>query len=235
MSIGSLNGSGFVHLGGNILSVGSNNLRTTFSGVIQDGGHGGGTRGSLEKTGGSKLTLSNANTYSGGTTVSQGGLLIRNSSGSGTGTGPVNVKKGSLGGTGIIAGAVTLGTGAGRGAVLVPGSRKSLGTLTIQSTIAFMADATYDFALNSNLGIADLVIANGVTIASGAIFAAVDNGNTVRLAGTTFTPIRNTAATAINGRFSNLADGSTVTVGVNKFQVSYSGGDGNDLTLTVVP
>ena len=35
--------------------------------------------------------------------------------------------------------------------------------------------------------------------------------------------------------FSNLADGSTVTLGINKLQVSYSGGDGNDLTLTVVP
>jgi hypothetical protein len=33
----------------------------------------------------------------------------------------------------------------------------------------------------------------------------------------------------------DLADGSTVIVGVNKLQMSFSGGDGNDLTLTVVP
>jgi hypothetical protein len=44
-----------------------------------------------------------------------------------------------------------------------------------------------------------------------------------------------TASSAISGTFANLADDSTVTVGVNKLQVSYSGGDGNDLTLTVVP
>lgn len=227
MTIGSLSGSGFVHLGSNLLSVGSNNLSTAFSGVIQDGG-------TLEKTGGSKLTLSNANTYSGGTMVSHGGLLIRNSSGSGTGTGPVTVKTGSLGGTGTIAGAVTLGTGAGGGAVLAPGSRVSLGTLTIQSTITFMADATYDFALNSSRGAADEVVASGVTI-NNATLSYVDNGTAALSPGTTFTVISNTAATPISGTFRNLPDGATITVGSNTFQANYEGGDGNDLTLTVVP
>jgi hypothetical protein len=50
-----------------------------------------------------------------------------------------------------------------------------------------------------------------------------------------FTAISNTSTTPIAGTFGNLADGSTVTIGVNTFQASYSGGDGNDLTLTVVP
>jgi hypothetical protein len=35
--------------------------------------------------------------------------------------------------------------------------------------------------------------------------------------------------------FAALPDGSTVTIGVNKLQVSYEGGDGNHLTLTVMP
>ena len=43
----------------------------------------------------------------------------------------------------------------------------------------------------------------------------------------------NTAATPIAGTFSNLADGSTFTVGTNTYLVSYEGGTGNDLTLTV--
>ena len=47
--------------------------------------------------------------------------------------------------------------------------------------------------------------------------------------------INNIAATRIKGTFSNLADGSIITIGSNTFQVSYEGGDGNDLTLTVVP
>jgi len=37
------------------------------------------------------------------------------------------------------------------------------------------------------------------------------------------------------GTFSNLADGAIVTIGSNTFQANYEGGDGNDLTLTVLP
>jgi len=53
--------------------------------------------------------------------------------------------------------------------------------------------------------------------------------------GTVFTIIDNTAATAIAGVFSNLPNGSTITAGSNTLQVNYQGGDGNNLTLTVVP
>ena len=57
--------------------------------------------------------------------------------------------------------------------------------------------------------------------------------NTAATAGTVFTVINNTAVTQINGTFSNLPDGGTITVGSNTFQANYEGGDGNDLTLTV--
>jgi hypothetical protein len=53
--------------------------------------------------------------------------------------------------------------------------------------------------------------------------------------GTTFVVIDNTASTTIAGTFSNLPDGAIVNVNGNNFQASYTGGDGNDLTLTVVP
>ena len=49
------------------------------------------------------------------------------------------------------------------------------------------------------------------------------------------TLISNTSANPISGTFSNLADGSIVTIDGNNFQASYTGGDGNDLTLTVGP
>src|SRR5262245_13199318 len=118
--IGSIEGNGAVFLGANRLTVGSNNLTTTFSGVIQDGG--GGTGGSLTKMGNGKLTLSNASTYTGGTTLTKGTLLVTNTTGSGTGTGAVQVNKGTLGGTGIITGAVTVGTGTRSGAILLAGN-----------------------------------------------------------------------------------------------------------------
>jgi len=56
-------------LGTENLTVGSNKLSTTFSGVIQDGGLNNVTGGSLTKIGKRKLTLTNANTYTGGTTI----------------------------------------------------------------------------------------------------------------------------------------------------------------------
>jgi hypothetical protein len=68
-----------------------------------------------------------------------------------------------------------------------------------------------------------------------ALFSATAlDGNPLPV-GTTFTAIDNLAATPISGTFSNLVDGAIVCVNGNNFQASYSGDDGNDFTLTVVP
>ena len=101
--------------------------------------------------------------------------------------------------------------------------------------LAFKADGSYTCKLNTKRARADQVVANGVTIETGAQFNFTPVANKRLTAGTVFTAISNTAATSITGTFTNLPDGSTFTVGRNSYQVSYSGGDGNDLTLTVVP
>ena len=79
------------------------------------------------------------------------------------------------------------------------------------------------------------MIANGVTIESGAQFDLQPVGNKQLIIGTVFTAINNTSANPIAGTFANLPDGSIFTVGRNNYRVSYEGGDGNDLTLTIVP
>ena len=233
LTIGSIEGSGTVFLGANNLTVGSNNLNTKFSGVIS-----GDSGGALTKVGTGKLVLSHRNTYTGGTTIKRGKLMVNNIGGSGTGSGPVQVDGGWLGGKGIIAGAVTVGTGSGSGAVLAPGYVHGLGSpgaLTIQSALTFSVDATYNVDVNSSNATADEVVANGVTINSGAQFSFADLGSGTLTPGTVFTVINNTAATPIAGTFSNLPDGSIFTSNGNTYQVSYQGGDGNDLTLTVIP
>jgi autotransporter-associated beta strand protein len=236
ITVGSLAGTGFVYTGSSNLTIGSSNLSTTFSGVIREEGGFTGNNGTITKIGTGTLTLEGASTYDGGTTVSDGVLKVNNATGSATGTGPVQVDAGTLGGKGIIAGAVTVGTGSGTGAFLQPGRGASTAiTLTLQNTLTFKSDGTYIWKLNTKKAKADQVTAIGVTIQAGAQFDLNTVGNKKLTAGKAFTTISNTAATPISGTFANLADGSTVTAGVNKLQVSYSGGDGNDLTLTVVP
>lgn len=99
-SIASLTGGAndSVTLGANNLTVGTASGSTVFSGSIT------GTGGSLTKDLASTLTLDQAATYTGGTTVSGGTLNVRNATGSATGTGDVTVDaSGTLSGTGSIA------------------------------------------------------------------------------------------------------------------------------------
>ncbi len=80
-----------IDLGARALII-SQGTSATFAGVIEDGGLGGGTGGALTKQGSGTLTLSGANTYTGGTTVSAGGLTV---SGSLSSTGLVTVAEGA--------------------------------------------------------------------------------------------------------------------------------------------
>ena len=124
-TIGSIEGDGLAFLGANRLGIGANNLSTTFSGVIQDGGINGQSGGSLVKIGGGTLTLSGANTYTGATTVNEGTLSVNGSI-----TSDVTINQGgTLGGSGTI-GSVTVENGG----ILGPGD--SLGVLTINGSYA---------------------------------------------------------------------------------------------------
>src|SRR2546423_1484573 len=232
---GSLEGDGLVFLGGNNFAIGFNDLDTTFAGTIMDGGIVQGAGGIVTKLGHGSLELSGANTYTGGTTLTTGDLIISNTTGSGTGPGPVQVNAGTLSGGGTIAGSVTIGTGAGSVAVLGVGTKTIAKTLTILSPLSFDSDAIYRCGLNTDTATADQVVVNGVTINEGARFSLRSVGGGNLLDGTVFAVISNTSATPISGDFNNLADGGTITIGNNTFQADYQGGDGNDLTLTVVP
>jgi hypothetical protein len=110
-------------------------------------------------------------------------------------------------------------------------AREPLSALTFNSDSTY----TYTFKAKGNKSKTDKVVANGVTINSGASFNLSGQAQGTLTQGTVLTVIKNTAATPISGSFSNLRDGAIVTVNGNNLQASYTGGDGNDLTLTVVP
>ena len=229
--VGSLEGDGTARIA-RVLLIGGNDLDATFSGTLASTLEG----DWLTKLGNGTWTLAGTGSYPGTTTVIAGTLLVTSAS-TPTGSGPVKVNGGTLGGSGTIAGPVTIGTGSGTGAFLAPahGGNKQL-TLTIQGSLTFNSDATYTYTFKAkgNKSKIDKVIANGVTINSGASINLSGTTQGHLTQGTALNLIKNTAATPISGTFSNLPDGGIVNVNGNNLQASYSGGDGNDLTLTVV-
>jgi autotransporter-associated beta strand protein len=80
-------GDVLLFLGHNQLTVGSNNLSTDFGGLIEDGGRGGGTGGSLVKVGQGTWRLDPyaPNTFSGGIRLEHGTLDLAAPGASGTG------------------------------------------------------------------------------------------------------------------------------------------------------
>lgn len=154
-TIGSIEGDGMVFLGANRLSIGANDLNTTFSGVIQDGGINGQTGGSLTKIGAGTLTLSGANTYTGATTINEGTLRVNGSI-----TSAVTINQGgTLGGSGTT-GSVTVESGG----ILAPGN--SLGVLTINGSYTQKAGGVLKLEVaGADPGASDhLEIAGGATI-----------------------------------------------------------------------
>lgn len=230
------NGFGIVNLGNSQLSVGGNDLRQLFQGLIQDGPNASG--GSLRKTGSRNFVLTSGNTYTGGTTIDEGALVVINTEGSATGTGPVRVDAGQLGGNGFIAGPVTVGASDSVGAFLWLGAgedRRSR-TLTIGGPLSLTTNSTYHWNIFFQYLSGDTVVANGVSIEDNAFFLWSEHGFKRRRfpVGYVLNVITNTSATPITGTFANMPDGTIFLKRVNKFQVNYHGGDGNDLTLTVV-
>ena len=160
VTIGSIEGSGNVFLGARTLTVGSNNLSTTFSGVIQDGG----TGGSLEKIGSGTLILSGNNTYTGNTFIQAGVLQV-----DGSIVSPatfVNLA-GTLSGTGTV-GDGSAGGGVNNAGVVSPGD--SPGTLTINGDYGQQGVATLRIEIG---GVApaqhDLLAVGGQASVSGTL------------------------------------------------------------------
>ena len=82
-------------LGSKSLTVGTAN-DTSFAGVIADGGYDGGRGGSLVKLGSGTLTLTGANTYTGGTTINAGAISISSNANLGAASGGLTFGGGTL-------------------------------------------------------------------------------------------------------------------------------------------
>jgi acetyl esterase/lipase len=81
-------------------------------------------------------------------------------------------------------------------------------------------------------GSSDLLQVTGTVTLSGPLVVSIPAGTPVF--GQAFTIIDNDGSDPVNGTFAGLAEGSIFGVGPYKFRITYRGGDGNDVVLTVV-
>jgi autotransporter-associated beta strand protein len=206
MTAGSIEGAGRIFLGSNNLTVGGNNLSTTFSGALQDGGIFPDTGGSLTKTGTGTLTLTGTNTYTGGTTISSGTLVLGNGGTSGSIVGNVN-------NNGILAvnrsDILTLaGVISGSGAFQQLGS----GTTILTGTNTYTGATTINGGTLALSGTGSIAASSGVNVANAAgVFdiSATTAGATI----TTLSGVANSSV-RLGGRPLTLSNASGTFNGV---------------------
>lgn len=212
-TIGSLEGSGKVLLGNGSLQAGGNESSTLFSGVIS------GT-GTFAKSGTGTLTLTGANTYSGVTSNLNGTLLVH---GVLSASPAVQVRPGStLGGTGQVQSISVFVNGSVR-----PGA--SPGSLGASSLL--MPLGTLGIELNGltpGLEYDRLTCSGSVTL-GGTLDVTL---GFAPAAGSSFAILNKTGAGAISGTFNGLPEGAVFLADGVRFQITYAGGDGNDVVLT---
>ena len=122
---------------------------TTFAGAVLDGPH---TPLGFSKSGTGAILMTGSNSYSGSTTVNQGGLVVNGSLAS-----PVVVNSGgTLGGTGTLSSVTVSPSGA-----IAPGD--PLGTMTITGSLSLAQGATMDYELDTP-GTGDLILAGNLAL-----------------------------------------------------------------------
>jgi len=196
ISAGSIAGAGNYYLGSNQLTVGSNNLSTTVSGVISDCGPtgvecsaSGSTGGGLTKVGSGTLTLTGASTYTGDTNVNEGVLNV-----TGSLVSAVTVNSGGmLTGTGTIG-----GLSVGSGGIVAPGN--SIGTLRVTGDVSFDEGSIYQVKANAAGKSGKISATGAASIDGGTVQVLAQSGTYARQ--TRYTIL--TASGGVDGQFTDV-------------------------------
>ncbi len=225
-TIGSLAGAGAVTLGAKTLTAGGDNTSTTFSGVLS------GTGGALSKTGSGTLTLSGINTFTGGTTITSGKVIVTNDSSIGSGT--VTLNGGTLNNSSSVSlnNAVVIDAGGGTiqadsslsliGAISGSGAfiKTGSGSITYYGAVTTTGSVDVQAGALQVVGIDNSANAFGtgtITMASGTTFAVVGSNvtysNNIVLAGSASISSGNLSGTrTISGIISETGTVQSLTV-----------------------
>jgi len=212
--IGSLHGNGVVNLGNGILNTGGDGSSSVFNGVIS------GVNGSLTKTGGGTFTLTRDNTYTGMTTINGGKLVVN---GFQMDSAVSLLTGGTLGGTGRV------GNISGLNGHIAPGN--SVGKIAVGNLQIFDPDGELQIEINGpNAGTGhDQIVVNGnILLMGGKLNIAM---NTPGAIDNEYVIVRNDSGNPITGTLPGLPEGTIFDIDGIDFQISYIGGDGNDLVL----
>lgn len=176
----------------------------------------------LQKTGAGLLQLTGNNTYNGNTTVSSGTLQIDGLQPQS----PVQVFGGRLQGSGTV-GHVIFDESK---CFLAPGSSPGILTTSNLNATA-LGGAKVEIELNgpgAGSGYDQINVRGTVNLSQLGLGASLGFASSV---GQQFTIINNDGADAVSGTFAGLPQNKKLYVGGELFQISYSGGTGNDVVL----
>jgi hypothetical protein len=114
------------------------------------------------------------------------------------------------------------------GGVVAPGL--SPGTLTV-ANIEWEEGGTYEFEVGKDA--ADQIKANGTVTLGNGTLEAIRYDGFFPTVGAKYTIIDNDGSDAVSGTFMDLPEGATFTSDGVIYQITYKGGSGNDVVLTV--
>ncbi len=180
--------------------------------------------GGLTQNGSGSTTLSLVNSYTGGTTINAGTLVLN-----GTITGTTTVNNGcTLAGDNSTMGNATINNGG----TFSPGGGSAIGALTLNGDLALNTSSIFTVQFDSTAIAVDAITLNGnLNIASGAVLNVSDIGsNPINIFDVPASVITYTGAWN-GGIFAGLPDDSYFMSAGQAYQISY---DGGAVTLTMV-
>jgi autotransporter-associated beta strand protein len=214
-AIGSLVGSGNVHLDNATMNIGFDNSTAAFDGIIS------GTGGVNKFTGTTGTqTFNGDNTYTGTTTINGGTLVVN---------GPQGNSDAVIGANGTLRGFGSVGSIQNAG---------TIAPLTLSGLQCGAATFLPGSMLNVELDGIDQIwpyaalSMNGTNLLNGSLNVSLANGY-APIEGEDYRIVGNLSTNMIVGTFQGLPENSVISLGLHRFRINYNAGDeGNNVMLT---